>query len=111
MSTTHQCCPVAGCGVRRDNLSKRGGSNKWWCTVDASPICSLVCLMRHWLHCHATTTAECEDVAGRLGMQVECLPPNCTPILQPCDPYVNALFKQYYRDEWYEWYKQRGSKQ
>ena len=24
---------------------------------------------------------------------------------------MNALFKQYYHDEWYEWYKERGSKQ
>jgi hypothetical protein len=42
---------------------------------------------------------------------VESLPPNCTPILQPCDQYLNALFKRYYQDEWYEWYKKRGSKQ
>ena len=61
--------------------------------------------------CSAHHTAECEDVARRLGIQVECLPPNCTPILQPCDQYVNALFKQFYHDEWYKWYKVRGSKQ
>jgi hypothetical protein len=35
---------------------------------------------------------------------------NCH-ILQPCDQYVNALFKQYYHDEWDEWYRLRGSKQ
>ena len=61
--------------------------------------------------CSAHHTQECEDMARRLGIRVECLPPNCTPILQPCDQYLNALFKQYYQDEWYDWYKQRGSKQ
>ena len=61
--------------------------------------------------CSAHHTQECEDMARGLGIQVECLPPNCTPILQPCDQYVNALFKQYYHDEWFEWYKQFGSKQ
>ena len=61
--------------------------------------------------CSADHTEECEGTARRLGIQVERLPPNCTPILQPCDQYVNALFKQYYHEEWYEWYKLRGSKQ
>ena len=61
--------------------------------------------------CSAHHTDECEDAARQLGIRVERLPPNCTPVLQPCDQYVNALFKQYYQDEWFEWYKLRGSKQ
>jgi len=61
--------------------------------------------------CSAHHTEECEDAARQLGIRVERLPPNCTPVLQPCDQYVNALFKQYYQDEWSEWYKLRGSKQ
>ena len=64
-----------------------------------------------WTDAQLTTHKSARNVARRLGIQVECLPPNCTPILQPCDQYVNALFKQYYHDEWFEWYKQRGSKQ
>ena len=61
--------------------------------------------------CSAHHTEECEDMARRLGIRVERLPPNCTPVLQPCDQYVNALFKKYYHDEWDEWYRLRGSKQ
>ena len=61
--------------------------------------------------CSAHHTQESADMASRLGVRVECLPPNCTPILQPCDQYVNALFKQYYHDEWDEWYRQRGCRQ
>ena len=60
--------------------------------------------------CSAHHTPECEDTARRLGIRVECLPPNTTPVLQPCDQYVNALFKQYYQDEWFSWYKERGCK-
>ena len=61
--------------------------------------------------CSAHHTQECEDTAREIGIRVECLPPNCTPILQPCDQHVNALFKRYYQDEWFEWYKSCGSKQ
>ena len=61
--------------------------------------------------CSAHHTQECEDTARQLGVQVECLPPNCTPSLQACDQYVNALFKQYYHDEWFEWYNRVGSRQ
>ena len=34
MFDPHICCPV--CGVRRDNLSRRGGSNRWWYSVDSN---------------------------------------------------------------------------
>ena len=47
-------------------------------------------------------------VGRELGIQIECLPPNCTPVLQPCDQHVNALFKRYYHYEWYEWYRKKG---
>lgn len=36
MSAIHQYCPVVGCGMRRDNLSKRGGSNRRWYSVASS---------------------------------------------------------------------------
>ena len=36
MSATHQYCPVVGCGVRRDNLLKRGGSDRRWYSVDSN---------------------------------------------------------------------------
>ena len=29
-------CPVSGCGVWKGNLSKRGGSSRWWYSVDSS---------------------------------------------------------------------------
>ena len=57
MSATHQCCPVAGCGVRRDNLLKRGGSHRWWYSVDSNRHLLTVCSTRQGLHCHATTTS------------------------------------------------------
>ena len=60
--------------------------------------------------CSSHHTPECQDTAQRMGIRVECLPPNCTPILQPCDQQVNALFKKYYQDEWFKWYSNVGSK-
>lgn len=53
--------------------------------------------------CSAHHTEESEEMGRQLGIQVECLPPNCTASL-PCDQHVNALFKKYYHDEWFEWY-------
>ena len=29
-------CPVSGCGVWKGNLSKRGGSKRWWYSVDSN---------------------------------------------------------------------------
>lgn len=29
-------CPVTGCGVWKNALSKRGGSNRWWYSVDSN---------------------------------------------------------------------------
>ena len=58
--------------------------------------------------CGAHHTEEVEKVAAGLGVRVETLPPNTTPILQPCDQYVNSLFKKYYQEEWREWYVTTG---
>ena len=58
--------------------------------------------------CSAHHTAQAEDTARTLGIRVEVLPPNTTPFLQPCDQYVNALFKSYYHKEWEEWYMEKG---
>jgi len=60
--------------------------------------------------CSAHHTAEAEQCARTVGVRVETLPPNTTPILQPCDQYVNALFKGYYHEEWQEWYMEVGHK-
>ena len=29
-------CPVTGCGVRKDKLSQRGGSKRWWYSLDSN---------------------------------------------------------------------------
>ena len=36
MTEQHPRCPVACCRVRRDKLSTRGGSNRWWYSVDSN---------------------------------------------------------------------------
>jgi hypothetical protein len=61
--------------------------------------------------CSAHHTPECEEMTQELEIKVERLPPNCTPFLQPCDQYVNSLFKKYYQDEWDKWYRTKGCKQ
>ena len=60
--------------------------------------------------CSAHHSEESEQVVKELGIQVETLPPNCTPFLQPCDQHVNALFKKFYEDEWQRWYSTIGYK-
>ena len=58
--------------------------------------------------CSAHHTQQAEKIAADLGIRMETLPPNCTPILQPCDQYINSLFKKYYQDEWRDWYMAVG---
>ena len=43
-------------------------------------------------------------------IQYEFFPPNCTPILQPCDQNVNHLFKLEYEQQWADWMESKGSK-
>lgn len=58
--------------------------------------------------CSAHHAPKAQKTAADLGIRVETLPPNCTPILQPCDQYVNSLFKKYYQEEWEQWYASVG---
>ena len=60
--------------------------------------------------CAAHHTEGVEAVVNELGIRVETLLPNCTPILQPCDQHINALFKKFYEDEWLRWYIAKGHK-
>ena len=48
-------------------------------------------------NCSAHTTADVWNAMLDGGFQFEFFPPNCTPILQPCDMNINREFK---RDSW-----------
>ena len=42
------------------------------------------------------------------GVSCAFFPPNCTPILQPCDQNVNHIFKLQYERRWAEWFDSFG---
>jgi hypothetical protein len=51
---------------------------------------------------------EIEDVFTQHRLPTIFFPPNCTPILQPLDHSINAVFKRLYEEEWARWYREVG---
>ena len=53
-------------------------------------------------------TEGVDKVFDELKIKHEYFPANCTPLVQPLDFNLNALFKRAYEDEWSKWYKTIG---
>ena len=60
-------------------------------------------------NCSAHTTADVWNAMLEGGFQFEFFPPNCTPILQPCDMNVNREFKRVWTSCWLDWFIEHGS--
>jgi hypothetical protein len=45
---------------------------------------------------------------SQVGIRYEILPPHTTPILQPCDQNINAVFKHEYERQWRMWWETIG---
>jgi hypothetical protein len=60
-------------------------------------------------NCSAHTTADVWNAMLDGGFQFEFFPPNCTPILQPCDMNVNREFKRVWSSFWLDWFIEFGS--
>ena len=60
-------------------------------------------------NCSAHTTADVWNAMLDGGFQFEFLPPNCTPILQPCDMNINREFKRVWTSCWLDWFIEYGS--
>ena len=60
-------------------------------------------------NCSAHTTADVWNAMLDGGFQFEFFPPNCTPILQPCDMDVNREFKRVWTSCWLDWFIEHGS--
>jgi len=50
------------------------------------------------------TTEEVEDCLIDNKVNATFLPPNCTPLVQPLDHSLNAVFKRIYEEQWRIWY-------
>ena len=60
-------------------------------------------------NCSAHTTADVWNAMLDGGFQFEYFPPNCTPILQPCDMNINREFKRVWTSCWLDWFIEYGS--
>jgi hypothetical protein len=60
-------------------------------------------------NCSAHTTADVWNAMLDGGFQFEFFPPNCTPILQPCDMNINREFKRVWTSCWLDWFIEYGS--
>jgi hypothetical protein len=60
-------------------------------------------------NCSAHTTADVWNAMLDGGFQFEFFPPNCTPILQPCDMNINREFKRVWTSCWLDWFITHGS--
>lgn len=60
-------------------------------------------------NCSVHTTADVWDAVEKAGFQVRFFPPNCTPILQPCDMNINRDFKRVWTARWLDWFIEYGS--
>ena len=60
-------------------------------------------------NCSAHTTADVWNAMLQGKFQFEYFPPNCTPILQPCDMNINREFKRVWTSCWLDWFINVGS--
>ena len=60
-------------------------------------------------NCSAHTTADVWNAMLDGGFQFEYFPPNCTPMLQPCDMNINREFKRVWTSCWLDWFINYGS--
>jgi hypothetical protein len=60
-------------------------------------------------NCSAHTTADVWNAMLDGGFQFEFFPPNCTPVLQPCDMNINREFKREWSSCWLDWFIEFGS--
>ena len=59
-------------------------------------------------NCSVHDSVQSTAALAAHGIAYEFFPPNCTPILQPCDQNVNHFFKAEYEREWSDWMKAEG---
>ncbi|HVW99750.1 MAG TPA: hypothetical protein VHA52_04795, partial [Candidatus Babeliaceae bacterium] len=61
-------------------------------------------------NCPSHITDEVQECLKECEVYVEFLPANTTPLLQPLDHSLNAMFKRIYEEEWRNWYLEESGK-